>query len=44
MFVSYDCTKNQHKLIVIDLSRLKQLDADPKAIAQINFGGANKKW
>ena len=44
MFLSYECTKNQHKLIAIDLSRLKQLDADPKAIAQINFFGANKKW
>ena len=27
--------KNHYKLIVVDLSRQKELDADPKAIDQI---------
>ena len=31
--------KNHYRLIVIDLSRQKELDADPKAIHQIEFVG-----
>ena len=33
----YDYVKNQYRLIVIDLSRLKELDADSKAIQQKEF-------
>ena len=34
-----DCIyfKNYYKMIVVDLSKQKALDADPKAIQQINF-------
>ena len=35
--------KNHYRLIVIDLSRQKELDADPKAIHQIEFVGQWKK-
>ena len=38
----YDSIKNHYKLIVTDLSRLKQLDAEPKAIQQIYFFGQIK--
>ena len=31
--------KNYYKMIVIDLSKQQALDADPKAIQQINFTG-----
>ena len=36
-----DCKyiKIQYKLIAVDLSRQKELDADPKAIQQIEFVG-----
>ena len=36
-----DCTyfKKYYKLITIDLSKQQKLDADPKAIQQINFIG-----
>ena len=32
-----DCIKNHYRLIPFDLSRQKELDADPKAIKQIEF-------
>ena len=35
MFIRYDCIKNHYRLIVVDLSRQKELDTDPKAIQQI---------
>ena len=37
--LDYDYIKNHYRLIVIDLSRQKELDADPKAIHQIEFVG-----
>ena len=33
--LDYDCIKNHYRLIAVDLSRQKELDADPKAIQQI---------
>ena len=38
----YNYIKNHYRLIVIDLSRQKELDADPKATQQIEFGGQLK--
>ena len=40
--LDYDYIKNHYKLIVIDLSRQKELDAEPKAIQQIEFVGQLK--
>ena len=37
--LDYDYVKNHYRLIAVDLSRLKELDADPKAIQQIEFAG-----
>ena len=34
-----DISKNHYKLIATDLSRQKNLDADPNAIQQIEFVG-----
>ena len=34
--------KNNYRLIAVDLSRQKELDADPKAIEQIEFVGKLK--
>ena len=34
--------KNHYRLIAVDLSRQKELDADPKAIQQIEFVGQLK--
>ena len=31
--------KKKHKLIAMDLSKQQKVDADPKAIKQINFTG-----
>ena len=39
----YDYIKNHYRLIAIDLSMQKELDADPKANEQIEFGGKSKK-
>ena len=36
-------SKNHYRLIAVDLSRQKELDADPKAIQQIEFVGQLKK-
>ena len=35
----YTCFKEKYKLIAIDLSKQQALDADPKAIQQIDFTG-----
>ena len=35
--LDYTCFKKYYKMIAIDLSRQKALDADPRAIQQINF-------
>ena len=35
--LDYPYLKENHRLIAIDLSRQKKLDADPRAIQQINF-------
>ena len=41
--VYYDYIKNHYRLIVVNLSRQKELDADPKAIHHIEFVGQLKK-
>ena len=41
--LSYNCFKEHYKLIAIDLSKQQKLDADPKAIQQINFTGNIEK-
>ena len=41
--LDYDNIKNHYRLIAVDLSRQKVLDADPKAIQQIEFIGQIKK-
>ena len=35
--LDYTCFKKYYKMIAIDLSKQQALDADPKAIQQINF-------
>ena len=40
--LNYDYIKNHHRLIAVDLSRQKELDAHPKAIQQIEFVGQLK--
>ena len=40
--LDYDHIKNHYKLIAVDLSRQKELDADPKGIQQIEFVGQLK--
>ena len=37
--LDYPYFKKYHKLIAIDLSKQQKLNADPKAIQQINFTG-----
>ena len=37
--MDYDYIKNHCRLIPVDLSRQKELDADPKAMKQIGFVG-----
>ena len=37
--LDYPYFKNYYNLIAIDLSKQQKLDADPKAIQQINFTG-----
>ena len=41
--LDYDYVKNHYSLIAVDLSRQKELDADPKVIQQIEFVGQLKK-
>ena len=38
----YDYIKNRYRFIAVDLSRHKELDAHPKSIQQIEFGGQLK--
>ena len=40
--LDYDYIKNYYRLVAADLSRQKDLDADPKAIEQIEFIGQLK--
>ena len=40
--LDYDYIKNHYRLIPVDLSRQKELNADPKAIHQIEFVGQLK--
>ena len=42
--LDYDYIKNHYKLIAVDLSRQKDLDADSKAIQQLEFVGQLKKY
>ena len=35
--LDYNYFKEQYKMIAVDLSKQQPLDADPKAIQQINF-------
>ena len=37
--LEYNYFKNYYKMITIDLSKQQALDADPKAIQEINFNG-----
>ena len=37
--LDYNDFKNYYKMIAIDLNKQQSLDADPKAIKQINFTG-----
>ena len=41
--LGYDYIKNHYRLIAVDLSRQKELDANPKAIQEIEFIGELKK-
>ena len=41
--LDYGYIKNHYRLIAVDLSRQKELDADPKAIQQIELIGKLKK-
>ena len=41
--LNYDSNKNYYRLIAVDLSRQKELDAAPKAIEQIEFFRQLKK-
>ena len=43
MFIRLWFIKNHYRLIVINLSRQKELDTDSKAIQQIEFVGQLKK-
>ena len=38
----YEYIKNHYRLIAVDLSRQKELDADPKSIQQVEFAGQLK--
>ena len=35
--LDYDYLKRHYKLVAVDLSKQKELDADPRAIQQIEF-------
>ena len=37
IMLDYEYIKNHYRLIAVDLNRQKELDADPKAIQQIDF-------
>ena len=40
--LDYDCIKNNHRLITVDLTQKIELDANPKAIQQIELVGQLK--
>ena len=40
--LDYEYIKSHYRIIAVDLSRQKELDADPKAIQQIEFVGQLK--
>ena len=40
--LDYDCFKKNYQLIAVDLSKQRELDADPRAIQQIEFIGMLK--
>ena len=40
--LDYQCFKDHHQLIAVDLSKRKELEADPRAIQQIEFYGMLK--
>ena len=40
--LDYQYLKNHYKLIAVDLSKQRELDADPRAIQQIEFYGLIK--
>ena len=42
--IDYDYITNHYGLLAVDFSRQKELDADQKAIQQIEFVGQLKKW
>ena len=42
MLLHYDYFKGYYRLLAIDLSRQKELDADPEAIQKIEFVGQLK--
>ena len=42
ILLGYDYIKNRYRLIAVDLSRQKELDADPKSIQQIELVGQLK--
>ena len=37
VLLDYNCSKNYYRMMAMDLSKQQALDADPKAIQQINF-------
>ena len=39
MFIRLSIFQNHYQLIAVDLSKQKELDADPRAIQQIEFYG-----
>ena len=41
--LDYEYIRNHYRLIAVDLSRLKKIDAEPKVIQQIEFVGQLKK-
>ena len=41
--LDYYYMKNHYRLIAVDLSRQKELDADPKSVQQVEFVGQLKK-
>ena len=41
--LDYDYIKNHYRLIAVNLSKQKELDADPKAIKQIEIAGKIQK-
>ena len=42
--LDYDNINNHYRLIAVDLSRQKELDADPKALQQIEYVRQLKNW